>query len=276
MSDHPIATSVDDPLFDEVVGWVAAAERITVLTGAGISTGSGVPDFRGPNGLWTLNPGAERAAQVRYYLEDEEARRAGWRAALDRRMGKITPNVDHLALVELERHGKLLGLATQNVDGLHIAAGNSPEIVHELHGTWRFSRCFGCGDRRPVDETVERVAAGDHDPRCLLCGGVMKRDVVLFGEALDEEVIGAAMIASEACDLFLAIGTSLGVTPAANTIARARAAGARTVIINGQPTDRDQFATVSLRGDISEFLPTLVFRATGDGPAGRLNSRPNR
>lgn len=262
VSDHPIATSVDDPLFDEVVGWVAAAERITVLTGAGISTGSGVPDFRGPNGLWTLNPGAERAAHVRYYLEDEEARRAGWRAALDRRMGKITPNVGHLALVELERRGKLLGLATQNVDGLHIAAGNSPEIVHELHGAWRFSRCFGCDDRRPVDETVERVAAGDHDPRCLLCGGVMKRDVVLFGEALDEEVIGAAMIASEACDLFLAIGTSLGVTPAANTIARARAAGARTVIINGQPTDRDQFANVSLRGDISEFLPTLVFRAT--------------
>ena len=153
-------------------------------------------------------------------------------------------------------------LPSTPADGLHIAAGNSPEVVHELHGTWRFSRCFGCGDRRPVEETVERVAAGDHDPRCLLCGGVMKRDVVLFGEPLDEETIGAAMVASEACDLFLAIGTSLGVTPAANTIARAKAAGARTVIINGQPTERDQYASASLRGDISELLPTLVFRAT--------------
>lgn len=261
MSSHPIATSVDDPLFDEIVGWLAEAERVTVLTGAGISTASGVPDFRGPNGLWTLNPGAERASHVRYYLEDEEARRAGWRAALDRRMGRIVPNVGHFALVELERRDKLLGLATQNVDGLHITAGNTPELVHELHGTWRYSRCFGCDERRPVEETVERVAAGDHDPRCLSCGGVMKRDVVLFGEPLDEEVIGAAMVASENCDLFLAIGTSLGVTPAANTIARAKAAGARTVIINGQPTERDQYASASLRGDISELLPELVFRA---------------
>lgn len=257
-----VITSVDESGFDEVVGWLAAAERVAVLTGAGISTGSGVPDFRGPNGLWTLNPGAERASYVQHYLEDEEARRAGWRAALDRRMGRIVPNVGHYALVELERRGKLIGLATQNVDGLHISAGNSPELVHELHGTWRYSRCFGCDERRPVEETVERVAAGDHDPRCLSCGGVMKRDVVLFGEPLDDEVIGAAMVASENCDLFLAIGTSLGVTPAANTIARARAAGARAVIINGQPTERDHFASASIRGDISEFLPELVFRAT--------------
>lgn len=261
MSSHPIATSTDDPLFDEIVGWVTEARRITVLTGAGISTGSGVPDFRGPNGLWTLNPGAERAAFASNYLIDEEARRAGWRSALDRRMSRIVPNVGHYALVELEQSGKLLGLATQNVDALHIVAGNSPEIVHELHGTWRFSRCFDCADRRPIEETVERVAAGDEDPRCLKCGGILKRDVVLFGEALDEAVIGAAMIASESCDLFLAIGTSLGVTPAANTIARAKSAGARTVIINGQATDRDQFASASLRGDISVFLPELVARA---------------
>lgn len=255
-----VITSVDEPGFDEVVGWVAAAERVAVLTGAGISTGSGVSDFRGPNGLWTLNPAAERASYVQYYLEDEEVRRAGWRAALDRSKRRVLPNVGHYALVELEQRGQLTGLATQNVDGLHVIAGNSSELVHELHGTWLFSRCFGCGDRRPVDETVDRVAAGDHDPHCLLCGGVMKRDVVLFGEPLDDDVIGAAMAAAENCDLFLAIGTSLGVTPAANTIARARAAGARTVIINDQPTERDQYASVSLRGDISEFLPELVWR----------------
>jgi NAD-dependent deacetylase len=257
----PIATSIQDPLFDEIVGWIAAAERIGILTGAGISTGSGVPDFRGPNGLWTLNPGAERASYVQHYVKDEEARRAGWRAALDRRMARIVPNTGHYALVELERSGKLHGLATQNVDGLHVKAGNSEALVHELHGTWRFSRCFGCGDRRPVEETIERVAAGDEDPRCLLCGDLLKRDVILFGEALDEMVIGAAMVVAETCDLFLAIGTSLAVTPASNTIGRARAAGARTVIINAQPTERDQFASAILRGDISDLLPELVDRA---------------
>lgn len=262
MSTPPVVTSTNDPLFDEIVGWVAGAERIGILTGAGISTGSGVPDFRGPNGLWTLNPGAERASYVQNYVKDEEARRAGWRAALDRRMSRIVPNVGHMALVELERRGKLHGLATQNVDGLHVKAGNSESLVHELHGTWRFSRCFDCGDRRPVEETIDRVSAGDGDPHCLLCDGLLKRDVVLFGEPLDEVVIGAAMVVAETCDLFLAIGTSLGVTPAANTIARAKAAGARTVIVNGQPTERDQYASVSVRGDISEFLPELVFRAT--------------
>ena len=253
-----VINSVDEPGFAEVVSWLAAAERVTVLTGAGISTDSGVPDFRGPNGLWTKDPLAERASHIETYVCDGEARRAGWRASFDRSRRKIEPNAGHFALVELERRGRLRGIATQNVDGLHVVAGNSESLVHELHGKWRNSCCLKCHDRRPIAETHERFEAGDDDPHCLLCGGLLKRDVILFGESLDEQVIDAAFRAAEDCDLFFAIGTSLMVTPASNLLPRARSAGARTVIINGQATERDRFATVCLRGDISSFLTTLV------------------
>lgn len=253
------ATSIDDEAFAAVASWVRDAERIVCLTGAGISTASGIPDFRGPNGLWTRNPGAERASNIRTYIEDEEVRRASWRAAADRVANPdIKPNIGHRALVHLEREGRLVGIGTQNVDGLHLMAGHSPELVHELHGTWRFTKCLGCGERLPSEETVKRVWAGDDDPRCLECGGIIKRDVVLFGEGLVPEVIDTALRISEECDLFLAIGTTLGVTPAAYMADRARAAGARVVIVNGSPTDRDYVASAFVMGDISELLPPLV------------------
>lgn len=255
---------MDDGGFQTARDWVAGAERIVCLTGAGISTASGIPDFRGPNGLWTRNPGAERASHIRTYVTDEDARRASWRAAADRVANPdIQPNIGHRALVHLEREGRLIGLGTQNVDGLHLAAGHSADLVHELHGTWRFTRCLDCGDRLPSADTVRRVWDGDDDPRCLKCGGILKRDVVLFGEPLDPTVIDTALRISEQCDVFLAIGSTLGVTPAAYMADRARAAGARVVILNGSPTDRDHLASALVRGDISELLPPLV-GYTGD------------
>ena len=252
-------TSVADEGFATVRAWVEAAEHIVCLTGAGISTASGLPDFRGPNGLWTRNPGAERASNIRTYVEDEEVRRASWRAAADRVANPdIKPNIGHRALLHLEHQGRLLGIGTQNVDGLHLMVGHSPHLVHELHGTWRYTRCLGCGDRLPSEETVTRVWAGDDDPRCLKCGDIMKRDVILFGESLVPEVRDTALRISEECDVFLAIGTTLGVTPAAYMAERARAAGATVIIVNGSPTDRDYVASAFVMGDISELLPPLV------------------
>jgi NAD-dependent deacetylase len=253
-----LTNDVHSQEFAQVRQWVAEARRITVLTGAGISTASGIPDFRGPNGIWTKNPLAEKASNIQTYLTDENVRIAGWKASSDRRLRTVEPNVGHLALVELERRGQLRGLATQNVDGLHLVAGNSPELVHEVHGTWQYTRCIGCGDRLPVEETLQRVDAGEADPKCLKCGGLMKRDVILFGEALVPEVINAALTAADEADLVLAIGTQLNVMPAANVVTSGKAAGAKVIIMNNQPTDRDRYADAFLMGDITAMLPALV------------------
>lgn len=165
-----LINDINTPEFALVRQWVTEARRITVLTGAGISTASGVPDFRGPNGIWTKNPAAEKFSNIESYVNDESIRIAGWQASSARRLNTVEPNVGHLALVELERRGQLRGLVTQNVDGLHLVAGNSPDLVHEVHGTWQHTRCISCRDRLPVEDTLRRVDAGEADPQCLKCG----------------------------------------------------------------------------------------------------------
>src|SRR5262245_48128983 len=252
-----------DAVVDEVARWVDAASRVTVLTGAGISTDSGIPDFRGPNGVWTKNPAAEKLATLQHYLADPEVRRAAWQNRLRSSTWQAEPNPGHRALVALERRGVLRAIVTQNVDELHQRAGNSPAKVIEVHGTMRWSRCWGCGDRRPMDEILERVDAGEEDPPCEVCGGILKSDTISFGQNLVPEVIDGAMRASSDCDLFLAVGTSLQVYPAAGTLPRAMMAGARTVILNGEPTPFDDEADAVLRGSISDILPALC----GDSPA---------
>ena len=241
-----LINDIQSPDFALVRQWIVEARRITVLTGAGISTASGIPDFRGPNGIWTKNPLAEKASNIQVYKSDENVRIAGWKASSDRRLRSVEPNVGHLALVELERRGQLRGLVTQNVDGLHVVAGNSPDVVHEVHGTWQYTRCIGCSDRLPVENTLRRVDAGEADPKCLKCGGLVPN------------VIAGAMAAAEEADLVMAIGTQLNVTPAANVVTRGKAAGAKVIIMNNQPTDRDQYADAFLMGDITEMLPALV------------------
>jgi NAD-dependent deacetylase len=253
--------------------WTTSSERVVVLTGAGISTDSGIPDFRGPNGLWTRNPLAEKASTLQHYLADPEVRRAAWQNRVANPAWEAQPNAGHRALVELERSGRLHALVTQNIDELHQRAGHDPAKVIEVHGTMWWSRCWTCGDRRPMAETLERVRAGDPDPSCLEChaagridgpgDGILKSDTISFGQALVPEVIDAALRAADECDLLLAVGSTLSVFPAANVVPRAKAAGARVVIVNGEPTRMDRYADAVLLGQISELLPALVAGEAG-------------
>jgi NAD-dependent deacetylase len=237
--------------------WVAAAKRVVVLTGAGISTDSGIPDFRGPKGVWTKNPMAEKLSNIHYYMSDPEVRKASWKARMDHTAWTAKPNAGHLALAELEKRGKLHALITQNIDELHQLAGNSPDKVIEVHGTMRKVVCMECGMTAPMQRALDRVRAGEADPPCRDCGGILKSATVSFGQALVPEVIDAAMRAATESDLFLSVGTTLQVYPVAGAVPLARGAGARIVIINAEPTQFDDIADAVFNESISEVLPRL-------------------
>jgi NAD-dependent deacetylase len=243
-----------------VRGWLADAGQrgVTVLTGAGISTDSGIPDFRGPQGVWTRNPGAERTATLQVYLADPEVRRTAWRNRLASPAWTAEPNAAHRALVDLERSGRLRSLVTQNIDGLHQGAGSDPDLVVELHGTMWWTVCWSCGQRLPMAETLARVRAGDEDPPCLRCGGVLKSATISFGQDLDPDVIERASAAAQSCRLLVALGTSLTVHPAAGLVPLAARSGARVVIANAEPTPYDTLADAVLRTPLGELVPTLV------------------
>lgn len=245
---------------DGVRDWIDEARRISVLTGAGISTDSGLPDFRGPQGLWTRNPDAEKQATLQYYLSDPEVRKRGWQGWVRRELDwhSVAPNDGHRALVELERRGKLHTLVTQNVDGLHQKAGIPQERIVEIHGTLRSFMCVGCDARGPIEVVLERVRTGEPDPSCGNCGGILKAAVVFFGENLFQGDLDRAMAGALACDLLLSIGTTLGVYPAASVVPAAKGAGARVVIVNGEATEMDYLADGILRGPIGEILPRIV------------------
>jgi NAD-dependent deacetylase len=229
-----------------------------VLTGAGISTDSGIPDFRGPQGVWTKDPAAAALSSIDSYVSDPDVRRRAWRARRDHPAWNAQFNQGHAALIALERAGRLRAIVTQNIDGLHQAAGSSAEVVIEIHGTMREAECLTCGLRTPMPEVLERVDAGEEDPPCLNCGGIQKSATISFGQSLRQEVLDAAILAARSCDLFLAVGTSLTVQPAAALCLEAIEFGARLVIINAQPTPYDQVADAVLRTPIGESLPTLV------------------
>ncbi|MFT3852962.1 MAG: Sir2 family NAD-dependent protein deacetylase [Ilumatobacteraceae bacterium] len=245
-------------MLDEARRWVQDASRVTVLTGAGISTDSGIPDFRGPNGVWTKNPAAEKAATLQHYLADPEVRRAAWLNRMGSPAWEARPNAGHAAIVELERLGKLVAVVTQNIDELHQQAGNDPVKVVEVHGTMRWARCWECGDRRPMGELLDRVRAGEADPPCVVCGGIVKSDTISFGQSLVPEVIDAAAHAAQSCDVLIAAGSSLSVFPAANLVPLAKSVGARVIIVNAESTGMDRIADAVLLGQLSELLPALV------------------
>jgi len=251
---------VNDELVSRVADWIRGANCVVVLTGAGISTESGIPDFRGPQGVWTRNPGAERLATIDHYLSSREARVQAWRNRLESPMWRAEPNAGHYALVELERKGKLDTLITQNVDGLHQKAGSSPERVVEIHGTVHRYVCLNCGDGGPIEDVLERVRKGEEDPPCRRCGGILKSATISFGQNLIPEVLERCYRAAQRCDLFLAIGTSLVVYPAAYLPGTALENGARLVIINGEPTPYDDYAHAVLHERIGEVLPAIVER----------------
>ena len=243
---------------DEVRSWVDQAKRVVVLTGAGISTESGIPDFRGPQGVWTKNPQAEKLSNIHYYMADADVRKAAWKSRLEHPAWNAKPNAGHLALAALEQRGKLHALITQNIDELHQMAGNSPEKVIEVHGTVRKVICMACGMTVPMRQALDRVRAGEEDPPCRDCGGILKSATISFGQQLVPEVIGHAMRAAMEADVFIAIGTSLQVYPIAGAVELAKAAGARIVILNAEPTPFDETADAVFREPIGATLPVLL------------------
>ncbi len=242
----------------EVAGWLRAASRVSVLSGAGISTESGIPDFRGPQGVWTRNPGAQALFTLENYLADPAVRELAWRNRLSHPAWDARPNPGHRALVDLERSGRLGAIVTQNIDGLHQRAGNDPARVIEIHGTLFEVDCLSCGHRTRMRENLDRVMAGEPDPACLACGGIQKAATISFGESLKVDVLRAATREAAHCDLLLAVGTTLQVQPAAGLAKVAVAAGARLVIVNRDPTPYDDLASALLREPIGQTLPRLV------------------
>jgi NAD-dependent deacetylase len=243
---------------EEIAAWLRAASKVVVLTGAGISTASGIPDFRGPNGVWTKDPKAERLSNIEHYMSDPEVRVESWRQRLDHPAWIAAPNAGHEALAELERKGRLHLLVTQNIDGLHLLAGSSADVTIEIHGTMREVVCMSCGERAPMERALMRVRAGEDDPPCRSCGGILKSATVSFGQSLDPEDLSRAQLAAWGCDLFLAVGSSLGVYPAARLPGIAVTAGAKLVIINAEPTPYDAVADAVFREAIAEVLPAMV------------------
>ena len=236
--------------------WVAEASRIVGFTGAGISTESGIPDFRSPNGIWARN----RIVDFQEFLSSEDGRIEYWRQKVENwpSMRAARPNAGHHAFVELHRQGKLVALVTQNIERLHQKSGLPSEIVLELHGTTTEAVCLSCGDRITSDEACQRVANGEKAPRCQRCDGFLKPATISFGQSMPLQVMALAQAAAENCDLMLAVGSSLVVEPAASIPRLAKRAGARLVIVNREPTALDDLADVVVRGEIGSVLPALV------------------
>jgi len=243
---------------DRIAAMLRNAKHVVVLTGAGISTESGIPDFRGPNGMWTKDPAAEKTATLDYYMGDPAVRRRAWQNRLKGNYFSARPNAAHRALVDLEQKGALQFLVTQNVDGLHHAAGQSPEIVVEIHGNVREVKCMTCPWRGPMEETLDRVRAGEADPACTECGGILKSATISFGENLVAEDLERSQREAAQADVFLALGTSLVVYPAAALPEVALRTGAQLVVCNAEETPFDPYADAVLREQLGELVPALA------------------
>ena len=239
-----------------VQAWVGEAARVVGFTGAGISTESGIPDFRSPNGVWARN----RIVDYRAFLANEEDRVEYWRqkVAAWPDMRAARPNAGHYAFVHLHKLGKLAALVTQNIERLHQQSGLPSEKVFELHGTTTEAACLDCGDRITSDEACERVRNGEKAPRCRSCGGFLKPATISFGQQMPWDVVEMAQAAAETCDLLLAVGSSLVVEPAASIPRLAKRSGARLVIVNRDSTPLDGIADAVLNGEIGTVLPEIV------------------
>jgi NAD-dependent deacetylase len=241
-----------------IARWTGGVGQVAVLTGAGISTDSGIPDFRGPSGLWTRDPAAEKMSTYQIYVSDPGTRQRSWQARLAHPAWSAEPNAAHLALARLAASGIDTQVITQNIDGLHQRAGLTPDRVLELHGTMYTVVCVGCGARTAMSDALARVRAGEADPPCADCGGILKSATVMFGQALDTDVLSRAAAAAQSAELFLAVGSTLTVEPAASLCAVAVRGGAPLVIVNRDPTPYDQIATAIVRQPISAAVPAIV------------------
>jgi NAD-dependent protein deacetylase/lipoamidase len=238
------------------------ADRILVFTGAGISTESGIPDFRGPDGLWTkVDP---EDFHIDRYLASPELRARGWKMHIDGELwgarSTVEPNPGHTAIKRLADAGRLAGVVTQNVDGLHARSGLPDSIVAELHGNVRTCRCLGCGQTWNTEAVLRRVEAGDDDPRCGSCGGIIKTETVMFGELLPEDEMTKAMAFLAVADAVLIVGSTVAVSPASDVVMYAAILPIPIVIINRGATEADGLAVAKLNSAIGEALPDLVDR----------------
>ena len=236
--------------------WIEQASKIVGFTGAGISTESGVADFRSPNGVWARN----RTVYFQQFVDNESDRIEAWRQKVESwpEMRDAQPNTGHKAFVDLHRAGKLSAMITQNIERLHQRSGLPAEIVLELHGTTTEAMCLTCGDRIDMNEAVARVQRGEKAPECLACGGLLKPATVSFGQPMPQDVMLAAQRAAQSCDLFLAVGSSLVVHPAAGLPVIAKEAGARLIIINREETPIDTAADMVVHGEIGSILPAMA------------------
>jgi NAD-dependent protein deacetylase/lipoamidase len=242
----------------EIASLIRNSDHVVALTGAGISTESGIPDFRGPQGVWTKDPKAERMSSLHHYMDDPDLRVRAWQLRIEHPTWRAEPNAGHRALAKLESKGKLHTLITQNIDGLHQVAGTSSEILIEIHGTMREVVCMSCGERAPMQRALDRVRAGEADPECRTCGGILKSATISFGQSLVAEDLERSVLAAEKCDVFLALGTSLVVHPVASLPGIALDRGGRLVIVNAEPTPYDARADALVNGRIKDVLPSIV------------------
>jgi NAD-dependent deacetylase len=235
---------------------IADASAIVPFTGAGISTECGIPDFRSPGGLWTRN----RPIPFDEFVASQEARDEAWRRrfAMDDTLSAARPGRGHRALASLYRAGKVPAVITQNIDNLHQASGIAPDAVVELHGNTTYARCIGCGLRVELPRVRQLMQASGHAPDCSACGEPVKTATISFGQSMPEDEMRRAADLARGCDLFLVIGSSLVVWPAAGFPVMAKQAGARLVIINNEPTEQDDLADLVIRHDIGETLSPFV------------------
>ena len=246
-----------DEKIARVVEMIAKAKSIVVFTGAGVSTESGIPDFRSPGGIWTkFDP---EDFTIDKFLSSPETRLKQWRLLLAGDLFKdALPNAAHTAIAGLEALGKLNCVITQNIDNLHQKAGNNPSRVYELHGNMKWIRCLDCGVRRPLEEVLLKNASVAAVPACRCCGGILKPDVIFFGEALPEETLAEATRQASCCDLLIVVGSSLVVYPAAYMPLYAKQAGAKLVIVNLTPTPADQIADIVINAAAGEVMERIL------------------
>jgi NAD-dependent deacetylase len=249
-----------EAIAERVAELIVNSRRIVVFTGAGISTESGIPDFRGPDGLWTKVDPNDFTYQR--FVSDRKARKRVWQmnTAMGFASGGVEPNPAHYAIVELEQLGKLDCVITQNVDGLHQKAGNSQDRIIELHGTMQWVKCLGCGVRHAFEEVREWIQKGVEVPECLQCGGILKPDAVFFGEAMPLRETAEAEKRSRSCELCIVIGSTLAVYPAGLMPQYAVSSGAKLVIINDGETELDHVADVRIAARAGEVMSLTMVK----------------
>ncbi len=243
---------------------IAGAKKVVVFTGAGISTESGIPDFRGPGGLWTKYDPDDFT--IDKFLGSTATRKKMWERLREGGfMDEASPNATHFAIVELEKMGKLVSIVTQNIDNLHQKAGSNPDLIRELHGNMQMLVCLSCRKRYPIGLIKEKYAASDDVPSCEACRGILKPDVVFFGEALPQRTLAQAMQEAETCDVMLVIGSSLVVYPAAYVPLHAKQSGARLIIINRGATEQDSLADIRIDAAAGETMTKIIDRIKAQG-----------